>query len=150
MNSTLIRITLRPLLESPTLSLPRKHFASGWMQSAPLSGRISCRQTSPFSRRSMDVDRLPSEKFDIYELVLELIILAYNILRIIGQSSSREDVHQKTKRPAKRRRIRTVISNRIQIAGHVTEHARQVVLVLGFSNVWCHTFMDLYRQQVLA
>ena len=52
--------------------------------------------------------------------------------------------------PVKRRRIRTVISNLILIAGHVTEHARQVVLALGCSNVWRHTFMDLYRQLVLA
>ena len=33
----------------------------------------------------MDVERLPSGKFDTNELVLELTVLAYNILRLIGQ-----------------------------------------------------------------
>ena len=101
-------------------------------------------------KTDMDVERLPSGKFDTNELVLELTVLAYNILRIIGQSSLKSSRSPKTKRPVKRRRIRTVISNLILIAGHVTEHARQVVLALGCSNVWRHTFMDLYRQLMLA
>lgn len=101
-------------------------------------------------KTDMDVERLPSGKFDTNELVLELTVLAYNILRIIGQSSLKSGRAPKAKRPVKRRRIRTVISNLILIAGHVTEHARQVVLALGCSNVWRHTFMDLYRQLALA
>ena len=101
-------------------------------------------------KTDMDVERLPSGKFDTNELVLELTVLAYNILRIIGQSSLKSSRSPKTKRPVKRRRIRTVISNLILIAGHVTEHTRQVVLALGCSNIWRHTFMDLYRQFMLA
>ena len=101
-------------------------------------------------KTDMDVERLPSGKFDTNELVLELTVLAYNILRSIGQYSLKSRRAPKTKRPVKRRRIRTVISNLVLIAGHVTEHARQVVLALGRSNVWRHTFMDLYRQLVLA
>lgn len=101
-------------------------------------------------KADMDVERLPSGKFDTNELVLELTVLAYNILRIIGQYSLKSRRAPKTKRPVKRRRIRTVISNLVLIAGHVTGHARQVVLALGRSNVWRHTFMDLYRQLVLA
>lgn len=101
-------------------------------------------------KTDMDVERLPSGKFDTNELVLELTVLAYNILRIIGQSSLKSSRSPKTKRPVKRRRIRTVISNLILIAGHVTEHARQVVLALGCSNIWRHTFMDLYRLFMLA
>ena len=101
-------------------------------------------------KTDMDVERLPSGKFDTNELVLELTVLAYNILRFIGQYSLKSRRAPKTKRPVKRRRIRTVISNLVLIAGHVTEHARQVVLALGRSNVWRHTFMDLYRQLVVA
>ena len=101
-------------------------------------------------KTDMDVERLPSGKFDTNELVLELTVLAYNILRIIGQSSLKSSRSPKTKRPVKRRRIRTVISNLLLIAGHVTEHARQVVLALGCSNIWRHTLMDLYRQFMLS
>ena len=35
-----------------------------------------------------DVERFPSGKFDTNELVLELTVLAYNILRVIGQKNS--------------------------------------------------------------
>ena len=98
----------------------------------------------------MDVERLPSGKFDTNELVLELTLLAYNILRIIGQSSLKSSRAPKTKRKVRRRKIRTVISNLVLIAGHITEHARSVLLSLGCSNIWCHTFMNLYRQLVLA
>ena len=96
-------------------------------------------------KTDMDVERLPSGKFDTNELVLELTVLAYNILRIIGQNSLKSKRAPKTKRPVKRRRIRTVISNLILIAGHVTEHARRVVLSLGCSNIWRHIFLDLYQ-----
>lgn len=35
----------------------------------------------------MNLERLPSGKFEANELVLELAILAYKILRMIGQES---------------------------------------------------------------
>ena len=38
-------------------------------------------------KTDMDVERLPSGKFDSNKLVLELTVIAYNILRIIGQES---------------------------------------------------------------
>ena len=101
-------------------------------------------------KTDMDVERLPSSKFDTNELVLELTVLAYNILRIIGQSSLKSSHAPKTKHKVRRRRIRTVISNLILIAGHVTEHARNVLLSLGCSNIWRYTFMELYRQLVLS
>lgn len=101
-------------------------------------------------KTDMDVERLPSGKFDTNELVLELTLLAYNVLRIIGQKSLRSKNAPKTKRPVRRRRLRTVISNLILIAGHVTEHARRTVLSLGRSNIWRHVFMDLYNTLVMA
>ena len=101
-------------------------------------------------KTDMDVERLPSGKFDTNELVLELTLLAYNILRIIGQSSLKSRRSPKTKHKVRRRRIRTVINNLILIAGHVTEHARNVLLALGRSNVWRYAFMDLYRRLVLT
>lgn len=97
-------------------------------------------------KTDMDVERLPSGKFDTNELVLELTVIAYNILRIIGQASLKSKYAPKSKHPVKRRRIRTVIANLILIAGHVTEHARKVVLALGRSNIWRHAFIDLYKQ----
>jgi len=58
----------------------------------------------------MMVEHLPSGKFDTNELVLELTVIAYNILRMLGQ----ETIHQgkaPSKRIVSRKRIRTVIQN---------------------------------------
>ena len=83
---------------------------------------------------------------DTNELVLELTVLAYNILRLIGQESLKSKRAPKSKHPVKRRRIRTVISNLIQIAGHVTAHGWRVTLALGRSNIWRQAFMDVYKR----
>ena len=100
-------------------------------------------------KTDMDVERLPSGKFETNELVMELTILAYNILRMMGQESLKADDGRKLKRPIKRRRLRTVIGNLILIAGHVTEHSRRMILALGRSNVWRRPFMRLYNRFVM-
>jgi hypothetical protein len=94
-------------------------------------------------KTDMDVERLPSGKFDSNKLVLELTVIAYNILRIIGQESlkKRDDP---TRKKVRRRRIRTVISNLMQFAGHLTEHAGRLVLSIGRSNRWRYTFKRVY------
>ena len=94
-------------------------------------------------KTDMDVGRLPSGKFESNKLVLELTMIAYNILRIIGQESlKKKDALGRKK--IHRRRIRTVISNLMQFAGHLTEHAGRLVLSIGRSNRWRFTFKRLY------
>jgi hypothetical protein len=93
-------------------------------------------------KTDMDVERLPSGKFETNELVLELTIIAYNLLRMIGQESLKHKPDQKKR--VKRRRIRTVISNMIQLASHVTTHARKTVMALGRSNTWRFAFMQTW------
>ena len=100
-----------------------------------------CEQFHSEIKTDMDVERLPSGKFDTNELVLELTILAYNILRMIGQETIGR---RKTRHKVKRRRLRTVISNLVMMASHVTSHARQLIIGLGKSNVWRHTFSEIY------
>lgn len=101
-----------------------------------------CEQFHSEIKTDMDVERLPSGKFETNELVLELTILAYNILRMIGQETvgRRQPRHK-----VRRRRLRTVIGNMILMAGHVTTHARRLVLGLGRSNVWRHVFSEVYH-----
>ena len=94
-------------------------------------------------KTDMDIERLPSGKFESNKLVLELTMIAYNILRIIGQESlKKKDAPGRKK--IHRRRIRTVISNLMQFAGHLTEHAGRLVLSIGRSNRWRFTFKRLY------
>ena len=99
-------------------------------------------------KADMDVERLPSGKFATNELVLELTIIAYNLLRMIGQESLRHKPDQKRK--VKRRRIRTVIDNIVLFASHVTEHARGIFLALGRSNTWRFAFQQLWLRFAAA
>ena len=102
-----------------------------------------CEQFHSEIKTDMDVERLPSGKFETNELVLELTILAYNILRMIGQESLRKK-DTPMKHNVRRRRLRTVISNLVMMASHVTEHARRVMIGLGQSNVWRFAFSRIY------
>ena len=95
----------------------------------------------------MDVERLPSGKFETNVLVLKLTVIAYNILRIIGQGTIGKRATRQ-KRDVKRRRLRTVISDLIMIASHITNHARQLIMGLGKSNVWRHIFADFCRDNI--
>lgn len=103
-----------------------------------------CEQYHSEIKTDMDVERLPSGKFATNKLVLELTILSYNILRMMGQESiGRESA--KTKHKVHRRRLRTVMGNLIMMACHVTEHARSMVMNLGRSNPWRWCFAEIYR-----
>ena len=94
-------------------------------------------------KSDMNVERLPSGKFATNQLILELAMLAYNILRLIGQESLGSKSNP-SRHKVCRRRAKTVIQNIIMLPCHVTEHARQIILGLGRSNVWRQTFSDIY------
>ncbi len=48
------------------------------------------------------------------------------------------------KRTVKRRRRRTAINNLANMARHITEHARKLVIGLGKSNVWREAFQYVH------
>ena len=100
-----------------------------------------CEQFHSEIKTDMDLERLPSGKFNTNALILELAIMAYNILRMIGQGTIGGRAPRQ-KRDVKRRRLHTVISNLIMMACHITSHARQFIMGLGKSNVWRHIFAD--------
>lgn len=98
-------------------------------------------------KHDMDMERFPSGKFDTNELFLELGIIAYNILRMVGQEIN-GDCNAPSKRRSKRKRLRTVILNIIYAPAHVTSHARKLRAALGKSNIWSATFLrTLYSFQ---
>jgi hypothetical protein len=103
-----------------------------------------CEQFHSELKTDMDIERLPSGYFGTNSTVLLLAVLAYNILRIIGQTSlSKQDAP--LKRPVQRRRLRTVIQNLITMAVHVVRHARKIYFGLGNSNTWRFTFKRVYE-----
>ena len=108
-----------------------------------------CEQFHSEVKTDMDLERLPSGKFATNALILELGMIAYNILRMIGQGTIGGRAPRQ-KRDVKRRRLRTVISNLIMMAGHVTMHARQLIIGLGKSNVWRHIFFDICQKYAVT
>lgn len=104
-----------------------------------------CEQFHSEIKTDMGVERFPSGKFDTNELVLELTMVAYNILRMLGQ----ETVNQgkaPSKRIVSRKRIRTVIQNIIHFAGQLSKHARQLFLSISKSNAWADAFLGLVHR----
>ena len=99
-------------------------------------------------KSDMGVERLPSGKFDTNELVLELTVIAYNILRMLGQETIQQG-KAPSKRIVNRKRIRTVIQNLIHLAGHFTQHARKLFLSVSKSNAWADAFLGLVHRFAL-
>ena len=108
-----------------------------------------CEQFHSEVKTDMDLERLPSGKFATNALILELGMIAYNILRMIGQGTIGGRAPRQ-KRDVKRRRLRTVISNLIMMAGHITMHARQLITGLGRSNIWRHIFSDICQKYAVT
>jgi len=81
-------------------------------------------------KTDLDLERLPSGKFDTNDAVLSLAVLAYNCLRLIGQNILLAK-DGPVRHPAKRRRLKTVMQEIIYLAASVTQHARRVAL--GFA-----------------
>lgn len=139
------------LLLAPDIELNTWWTNLGWSDDgiiASYHAHGECEQYHSEIKTDMDVERLPSGKFSTNELVLELTIIAYNLLRMIGQESLKHRPDRK--RRVKRRRIRKVIDNLILCASHVTEHARKTFMALGRSNTWRFAFMQIWLRFVSA
>jgi len=81
-------------------------------------------------KTDLDLERLPSGKFDTNDAVVHLAAFAYNCLRLIGQLGLTGELSP-IRHPAKRRRIRTVLQEVMYRAAKFVEHARRRVLDFG-------------------
>jgi hypothetical protein len=110
----------------------------------------TCEQFHSEIKSDMDLERLPSEHFSTNSGIMVLALMAYNLLRLCGQESLREDngnlenrvPHRKK---AQRRRLRTVMQDLIYMASHITLHSRQLHLSFGCYNPWTAVWQNLYR-----
>ncbi len=84
-------------------------------------------------KTDLDIERLPSGKFATNALVLGCSVLAYNILRWIGQNGLIGPLSP-VRHPAKRRRIRTVMQELMYLAARIVRTGRRIKLALGR---WC-------------
>lgn len=81
-------------------------------------------------KTDLDMERLPSGKFDTNDTVLHLGMFAYNCLRLIGQLGLTGEVSP-VKHPAKRRRLRTVLQEVMYRAAQFIAKARKLILDFG-------------------
>ena len=96
-------------------------------------------------KTDMDLERLPSGKFDTNFLVCTMAAVAMNILRLIGQNAL-IGKDAPLRHAAKRRRMKTVMQEIVFKAGRMIKHAGRWVLGLG-ANDSAHTvFERLYKQ----
>jgi hypothetical protein len=75
-------------------------------------------------KSDLDLERLPSGKFDCNDLILHLGMLAYNCLRLIGQLGLTGELAP-VRHPAKRRRLKTVLQELMYRAAQFICKARQ-------------------------
>lgn len=81
-------------------------------------------------KTDLDLERLPSGKFDTNDAVLHLAAFTYNCLRLLGQLGLTGEIAP-VRHPAKRRRIKTVLQEIMYRAAKFVAHARRLVLDFG-------------------
>jgi hypothetical protein len=81
-------------------------------------------------KSDLDLERLPSGKFDTNDAILHLGSFAYNCLRLLGQLGLTGEVAP-IRHPAKRRRLKTVLQEIMYRAAKFVAHARRLILDFG-------------------
>jgi len=128
----------------------------GWLTSLDLSveaiiklyqGHGTHEQFHSEFKTDLDLERLPSGKFATNDLVLSLAVLAFNILRAIGQATLISP-DSPVRHAAKRRRLRTVMQEIIGVAARLIQHARQWVLGFG-ARCAAFTVFERHHQALL-
>jgi len=94
-------------------------------------------------KTDLDLERLPSGKFQTNELTLLLGMVAYNLLRLIGQESLRE-TDAPIRKQVSRRRVRSVMQDLIYLACRLVKHARRWILSFGKNCPWLNTWRRVY------
>lgn len=96
-------------------------------------------------KTDIGLERFPSGYFATNQRVMFLALLAFNLLRIIGQESLDYKGHPiKNAHRIKRRRLRSTIRDLIYLACRLIRHARQWTLGFGCESPFYETFRHLY------
>ena len=103
-------------------------------------------------KTDLDLERLPSGKFATNALVLACGLVAYNVLRLSGQESLRQDrkLPPEEKMPVRkkirRRRLRSVIQDMIYMACRLVRHSRCWSLAFWKNNPWRPVWERVYER----
>ncbi|OOY93750.1 transposase [Solemya velum gill symbiont] len=100
-------------------------------------------------KTDLDLERLPSGKFDTNDLVMCLGALVYNILRYMGQSCLLGP-DAPVRHPAKRRRLKTVMQELIFMAARLLKKSHQHRLRFGCHCPGFKSFHQLLHKHALC
>lgn len=101
-------------------------------------------------KSDMNVERLPSGKFDTNYLMLQLSMMSYNILRIIGLKTLEKNDCPLRNTNVERRRVRTVMLNLMYFAAKLVKGGGKVKLKLSIHNAWSKTYMRVFNSFLSA
>ena len=94
-------------------------------------------------KHDMDVERLPSGKFNVNELYLMIAMNAFNVLRLIGQSAKAAKAGLPIKSRSFRMRLGKVIQNIIGIAIKYVRHAGKKIIRIWKGCPWRQIYYEL-------
>jgi hypothetical protein len=103
-------------------------------------------------KSDMDLERLPSGKFATNALMLSLGLVAYNVLRLIGQQALKEQKRlpaaQRAPLPKEvfRRRLRSVIQDLIYLAAKLWHHSNRWGLAVWDNSPWRAVWQRVYAR----
>lgn len=93
----------------------------------------------------LDLERLPSGNFRANQHILDMGMIAYNILRGMGQQMLASGLVPGRKAESERLRLRTVLQNLIYMAGRIVRHARRYILRVFEGHGWAPVAMAMAR-----
>ena len=131
------------VLEGWTTTLPQRFEAADII--ALYCDHATHEQFHSEFKTDMDLERLPSGKFDTNYLVCQLAAVAMNILRLMGQGALLGK-DAPVRHAAKRRRIKTVMQELMYKAARMIKHAGRWVLGIGAHDSGFAVFDRLYGQ----
>ena len=135
------------VLEGWTTTLPERFAAADII--ALYCDHATHEQFHSEFKTDMDLERLPSGKFDTNYLVCQLAAVAMNLLRMIGQNTLNEP-DAPVRHVARRRRIKTVMHEMMFKAARMIKHAGRWFLGLGETDSGFAVFERHYGQMSTA
>ena len=105
----------------------------------------TCEQFHSELKTDMDIERLPSGKFETNKLILSMSMIAFNILRLIGQEVINSG-HTNRKRKVARLRIRKVIQDIMYMAGKFMIKCKLPTIKIPTINIFMNAFSFVYKK----
>lgn len=94
-------------------------------------------------KSDLDVERLPSGKFCVNQIVLLCAMVSFNLLRGLGQEAIQRAELAPVRIKVRRWRMKTVLQNLVYCAGKLVSHAGRLELHLGRICPWYAVLRDI-------